>query len=779
MSASSSPLGIYVCAAEPDGRMAWRDAMELGQVVSADRRELQLAMDLPAGVFKGVIRTRRGQFPMETVHLPLLEWPTLRRVPCGPFDFDHTENTMTVPCFHVRVDDEPAELAWFDIPSADMVEQRYFETAFGFAAGQAGRHTLRLTWRDGETRLTWDDVAEIRLATDERQPVPCPARAGAGLWADATRWQQLRDNPTPLQAALIANLLDAARTGLDGTYTHRTLLVALLHRLGEAGWRDELRTRALGLAERRDWGFHGATGELGCDNDRDAGLRLMELSAVLAWAADAFTAEEESRLVAKVRRHARILYRFTVVQKAYWPDTTIEAHGLGGWVGLAAAAALLRREDAEARRWLDWCYGNFLRNAQFLPRDGFNPWPVFNSQWAVYLLALFERLTGEPVRVANTFFDRYAPLLAELHAMQWLPPMTQATRGFLREEVAVAGYLGARNADAAAQAASAGWARAVIAAGGHVPPLALLFMDGREPATPVAPEVPRTLRTRSGHVSTLDRAAGHLIRLDFTCGSPQGPENAARLNRYTQFHNNMGLGGGYTLLVDGTAVVAGPPGSYDYRTGYYPLVSVDGGGHIMEHRYGGFCLRPEQQPYIRCVEDEAERLYVQAELRPVYRPELDLCRATRHLWLLRGRGIVVVLDEYASGQPRAYAHHLPTPGRFESGPGGAWRAEHGGQTVHITPLMPAGCAGATGELAYVPTYSLGLNAYKSRDWQPEVHALFQRPPSYQTLIHRPAVPVQSFHACVVLSLSPVEARLDAEPDGACAIVIGDCRIRCP
>ena len=308
-------------------------------------------------------------------------------------------------------------------------------------------------------------------------------------------------------------------------------------------------------------------------------------------------------------------------------------------------------------------------------------------------------------------------------------------------------------------------------------PLALLFMSGQEPATPSPTRPPHTLRTRSGHIATRDEVAGLRLRLDFACGSPQGPENAARLNRYAQFHNNMGFGGGYPLSIDGQAVIAGPPGSYDYRTGHYPLVSVDGGGHIMEHRYGGFCLRPEQQPYIRQMEDAADILCVRAELRPVYRPALGLQRASRHLWLLRGRGVLVVIDDYASAQPREYAHHLPTPGRFVAAAGGAWRVEHRGQTVHVMPLMPDGCGSAAGELAYVPTYSLGLNAYKSRDWQPEVHAQFKKPPSFQSLVHRPAWPVTTFRACVVLSLAPVAVRMATEADGSYTVVIGDRRLR--
>ena len=110
MDGHAAPVAIFIPCPPRPGQPGWRDAMELAHVAAADPRELVFVLDLPAGHFQGVIRTRRGQFPMETLYLHLHEWPSLRRVPCGPFDFDHTDNTMTVPCFHVQVDAAPPEV---------------------------------------------------------------------------------------------------------------------------------------------------------------------------------------------------------------------------------------------------------------------------------------------------------------------------------------------------------------------------------------------------------------------------------------------------------------------------------------------------------------------------------------------------------------------------------------------------------------------------------------------------------------------------------------------
>ena len=65
-------------------------------------------------------------------------------------------------------------------------------------------------------------------------------------------------------------------------------------------------------------------------------------------------------------------------------------------------------------------------------------------------------------------------------------------------------------------------------------------------------------------------------------------------------------------------------------------------------------------------------------------------------------------------------------------------------------------------MAYVPTYGMGLNGYKSRDWQPEVHAQRQQPPDFQSLTHQPPKPVTTIQAGVVLSLAPVEVQLTSQ-----------------
>ncbi len=717
---------------------------------------------LPAGHYKLAIRTRKTQFPMETLYVPLLEWPSLKCVPSGPFDIDHTENRMVVPCFHVQVDDQPAGLAWFDIPSAEMGEQRYFRTEFGIVAERDGMHTIRLQFRDGEKRIGWDDVEEIDLLPDERQPQHCPTRDGVTLWAEDSAWQSLRERPTQLQRVIFDSLRHSVRSGFAGTYSYRITLLSLLHGLGDTQCKDELRSRVFQLLDRRYWGFLEAEGELGCDNDRDAGIRLMEMCCALGWAGDAFNDAERARMREKIRHHARIFYRFTILQKAYWPDTTMEAHGLGGWLGLTTAAALLHRDDPEARVWLDWCYGNFLRNASFLPRDGFNPWPVFNPQWSVYSLALFETLTGRRLLEANPFFASYGPMLSHLLAMGLLPAMKQSAAigaGHLREEPLLMSYLGKRNRDERVHFCAAESIRQIAATGGHLPPLTLLFATTEPAVAPPALSVPRTFRARSGHVATFDDAEGHRLKLEFNCGSPQGPENVTVLNRYMQFHNSMNYTGNYTVELDGELVIGGPRQSYDYRTGMFQMVTVNSGGHIMEHRYGGYCFQPCEQPFIRFSRDSEELLCVQAELRPIYRADLPLTRAVRHLCLVRGKGILIVLDEFAAASPLRFAHHIHTPGEFVPEGNSRWKAKKSAAELCIASLLPAGCEARVGETAYVPTYSLGLNAYKSPDWQPEAHAQFKKPPSFQHIEHTTVAPVTSFVGAAVYALHPLQATL--------------------
>ena len=437
----------------------------------------------------------------------------------------------------------------------------------------------------------------------------------------------------------------------------------------------------------------------------------------------------------------------------------MEAHGLGGWLGLATAAAALCRENPEAQGWLDWCYGNFLRNADFLPRDGYNPWPVFNTQWAVYLLALFENLLGRRLLDDNPFFKSHARTLCRLLEFGAILPLGSVAafgKAHLREEPLILARLGARNRDAAALAWAARGIRATLDAGHYLPPLLPLFAPADLPeATPPPPCRPGHFHARNGEVLVIEPIAGRNLLLHFRCGTPQGPENAARLNRYMQFHNNPGFTGSFDLSLDRKPVIAGPGGSYDYRTPMYQMVSINGGGHLIEHRYGGFCLKPSEQPAILRFEETDAMVFLEADMRPGYRADLPLTRAVRRLVLLKGLGIVVVADDFLSTAPVRFAHHLNTPGAFSPVGTGRWHAVSGDASLHVAVLAAGACAPSVSELSWVPTYSLGLNSYKSRDWQPEVHAQFKKPPSFQHLAHAASLPGTEFRALAVFSMQPL------------------------
>jgi hypothetical protein len=360
--------------------------------------------------------------------------------------------------------------------------------------------------------------------------------------------------------------------------------------------------------------------------------------------------------------------------------------------------------------------------------------------------------------------------------MGLLPSLDQPPgpgRGFLREEALLLSCLCGRPGADAPPGFAAEAVRRLAAAGADLPPLLLLFAPAETPAAAVPVPAPRTFRARNGYVATLAEVGGRRLRLVFQCGAPQGPELTPVLNRYMQFHNNRGLGGGYTLALDGVGLLAGPGGSYDFRTEMFPLVAVNGGGHIMEHRYGGFRLRPEQIPFIACFQDDERLLYLRADLRPAYRADLPLTRAERHLALLRERGIVAVVDDFRAEAPLVFAHHLQTPGAFEARGNGAWEIRHADAVLHAAALMPEGWVGWTGELPYVPTYSGGLNNYKSRDWQPEVQAQYARPLSYQHLVHEGPGRACAFTAAVLFGLEPLRPSWQASAGEGFRIETGD------
>lgn len=569
-----------------------------------------------------------------------------------------------------------------------------------------------------------------------------------------------------MQRVCLNNIRKSADSGLCGTYTYRIILLSLLVKLGEKKWVSELRERVNALLERPHWGFHTVEGELGCDNDRDAGLRLMEISTAYAWAPEIFSKPERQRMREKIIRHAEILYRFTIVQKAYWPDTTVEAHGLGGWVGLAAAAAALLDEHPAARTWLDWSYGNFLRNAALFPDDAHVAWFVFNQQWAVYLLALFESLAGRKLATDIPFFDNCPIALRDLYYAAILDPVeasrSGAVGGGVPEEITLMAYLGARNGNREASSLVARWITGIAEGVGNINPLVPLLIDpAAKAAREVNPPRPFTVRAENGLVASTGQVNGHTFHFRLHCGAVGGPAKTHQWNRYAQFFFNPTYSGSYLIVVDGIALIAPGIGAYDHRTNIYPLVSVNGGGHIIERRYGGYCLHPGEYPWIRHFHEADGLLYVQADLRPAYRRDLPLTRMLRHLVVVPGAGLVVVLDEVAAHQPVQFAHHITTPVTFQPQADGHWLARDPGKptALQVAACMPKGYAGRVERIAYVPSYSAGLNSYKDKkSWQPEVHARFRQPPDYQRITHASKAKARAFAGAVIYSLSPVSAK---------------------
>ena len=133
---------------------------------------------------------------------------------------------------------------------------------------------------------------------------------------------------------------------------------------------------------------------------------------------------------------------------------------------------------------------------------------------------------------------------------------------------------------------------------------------------------------------------------------------------------------------------------------------------------------------------------------------------------------MVVVDDFEAAAPLTFSHHLTTPGTIEAAGSACWRIKAGGAELALMTHMPDGAAAVTSELVYVPTYPMGLNGYKSRDWQPEVHAMSKHPPHYRHLAHTLATPAPAFFGGVVYASRPLDLRWSRPGPAAFRAVLG-------
>ena len=207
---------------------------------------------------------------------------------------------------------------------------------------------------------------------------------------------------------------------------------------------------------------------------------------------------------------------------------------------------------------------------------------------------------------------------------------------------------------------------------------------------------------------------------------------------------------------------------YRKRTGDANLVTIDGGGHYLDGRWLGSRIplaRVSEITHFATVNDVT---YCCANLAPDYTDDCGLSRFTRRWVFFRDTGIVVMMDCIVAQAPHAFAWCVhasddtwkPRAKRcFGTGTDGHALLVHAVDSITDETDQAVTCS--VTESPWVPSYTTGLNAYKTRNWQPEIQPEKAKVPSFLVLQFAPVQPVSSWTLLTVMGVDAADVEVAA------------------
>ncbi|GAA3634895.1 hypothetical protein GCM10022200_17680 [Microbacterium awajiense] len=438
------------------------------------------------------------------------------------------------------------------------------------------------------------------------------------------------------------------------------------------------------------------------DHDLDAGWILHGFSLAYSWAGDALPDAEREALEAKLLLQGRRLYEFAVeTEGGWWSSSYWQNHNWICYAGLATVGYALQSTYPEARQWTERAKENFAKVLDALPDDGSNnegvvywrygvPWiasylDILRDQEGIdwfdrgsYLRETFwyrlyqaapdlerivdhgdchDRRSGHPVAL-------YYKLAAEyrIPQAQWLAD-TVAERFFWREAYESGVRPGVR-------------------------PEAYQELLWFDPT--VEPAGPDALPT-SRHFTDLGLVVGRtgwddqakLVSFKASPGGGHKAWNQSHRQREADGWVTLNAGhhhpdaGSFVFLGDGAYLAIDEGYSSRKRTAHHSTILVDGHGFVNEDRYHVY-ENLDEQFTARIVETTLGGGWTHAvsETSAMYDRDLGVTRVRRHL-VMTPRGTLVVVDDLAAHEPRAWSWLLQTDNPAEHTGPAAWRADAG------------------------------------------------------------------------------------------------------
>jgi hypothetical protein len=761
------------------------DALELtdltGKVtdIDASHHRISLRLNLPRGLYRGLLRTAAHAFDMATAELKMIRVPDGKRVSVGPWDLDHQHNVMAMPMARTYVNGRLTGGLWFAMPGPlEIAEGRLFAD-FGFEAAEGPNEiAFELVERDRE-RLGWDRLESLELRSDDRRQVPLQPASNAlprilASRADLdTAAQRLTGTArfTALQERLRNEPLVMLTDNSQGSLSLACIVYSLS---GDREIGQRARAAIMDLAHASTWSGRPDPLLMGGDNDRGISLRLFHIA--LAWDHLQPLLDEDDRraLLQKAEEYLRKMYDFTLLQRAYMGCPATDPHALGSWNGTAIACMAFYEELTIARHALPFFHGLFCDSLQLFPASGKAAWATYFPFHLVLYLAAAQTFAGrQPALSSSPFLDHLGDALLTCFDA---PNSQELQRGLrTREHRFLTAYLCHFHPTPGIDAIYRAFVEREQSAAGDVSLGIFDLLYAPSPDGPVAriPDRPHFAKDTGDLIATA--RPGQTIAVSLAGGTKTGGEASFRLmpqNR--EFAPSLGA---LEVAIDGTPVLCNVNISgYGINSALTNAMCLEDGGGVTNGQYLNGAVAPEQRSVVRRCLLGDRFLYMHVVITGSLAPALEVERADRAVVFDRKTGTVLLSDAFAGRRALRFATHLHCSGSVSEVAADLYRMT-GGQANLIAGIK-GGNKGLDdkerGELfvqilssssssrvsveepAWVPGYIYGLNLTGREELADG------RFPRYQRLRLEAADRVTQGSFLVALSPQPEIARMEQE-----------------
>ncbi|MHB9133466.1 MAG: hypothetical protein ACYDBB_20565 [Armatimonadota bacterium] len=644
----------------------WRDVCDAFTDIRVDGARFTLRALLPKGLYRCRIEMKPGSFDMDTATIPMVQVPDGQRVPVGPWDLNHIDNYMAMPMAKTYVNGHLLGGLWFEMPGYQKIAEGRLAADFGFEVAADGETELVLEFvENARERIRWSDVQSMEFRTDNRTPLELlpVSQQHPRIFVSADELAQLKHSlpANPLYQTAVKKFQDAEEIIL--TQLDVASFVALVS--GDQAITAKVKKTVLELCALPSWKGRPDPLLMGGDNDRGVGFKMFYAAAAWEYLRDAFSADEQQVILAKLEEYLQKMYDFTVLQRAYMGHPTTEPHSLGTWFGVGLACMAFYDELPIARKALPFFHGLFVDSLKIFPAGGKMAWVTFFPLFMVRYIAMAHTFGGfQPALDQHPFLDNLAKAMLACYETPNTQEMQRGQRTI--EHRQITSFLCRFHPTEGIESVYQAFYESEMAQSGNVEPTLFDLLYAPSMAAPAASFPTRPLFVRdTGDIIGVARGEKTLAA-SFAAGLRAGGRSS-----YSMMPHNrcfpMPLGE-ISMQVDGTPVLVNIDG-YGLTSATRNNMCFNDGGIIYQGQYLLGEIEPEKSPFLRRCLLGNRFIYAHAVITEALHPSLDITTAERIFLMDYRTGVVLLYDLFEGAQSLRFSTHLHCAGSVtELGP---------------------------------------------------------------------------------------------------------------